>query len=498
LSRRTNLGGEVPFAPVCAAASAARRPPAPAVAKPASSLRSSVKRTPGRADTPTVRLPLTYKFVLGALAVAGVAGAFPAVATHFDFAVAPWATPFVALLFGAGIGFWRSLTKNFQVLLGATERISRGDLGARLAVAEEPRFADETHDLARSVQGMLASLRELVGHVQRTAEQVSAAASDVLRSARDLGAGNDKTSGTLARVSEGVAEQQGMLDGAARLTRDIAAAIEITASRAREAFGFSAEASQKANTVVDVSRLALEKMRMVFERVEQAGERVFFLESRMAHVHQIIEMITTVAHRTNLLSLNASIEAARAGEAGRGFAVVADEIRKLAESAGRSADEIAKLVHEIQSETHGVADEMRQSSQVIGEGREDVNTIAVSLEQIRAAVSEAAARAEEIFQEADTQARDAERMVDGVGEIARVGASHAAALEELVTVAGAQGAATSNVVESSQQLASVADDLRGVLRGFRLGERASDATDARPTPPELRGEPRIESGGAAG
>ncbi|HVP29604.1 MAG TPA: methyl-accepting chemotaxis protein [Myxococcota bacterium] len=436
-----------------------------------------------------MRLPLTYKFVLGALVVAGVAGAFPFLASSLDFAVEPWATPFVALLVGAGLGYWlsRSLTRSFQGLLGATERISRGDLGARLTIDASPRFADETHDLARSVQGMLASLRELVGHVQRTAEQVSSAASDVLRSARDLGAGNEKTSQTLGRVSDGVAEQQAMLSGAAQLTRDIAAAIEITASRAREAFGFSAEASQKANTVVDVSRLALEKMRMVFERVEQAGERVFFLESRMAHVHQIIEMITSVAHRTNLLSLNASIEAARAGEAGRGFAVVADEIRKLAESAGRSADEIAKLVNEIQSETHGVADEMRQSSQVIGEGREDVNTIAVSLEQIRAAVSEAAGRAEEIFQEADTQARDAERMVDSVGEIGRVGANHAGALDELVSVAGAQVAATSDVVDASQQLASLADDLRGVLRGFRLGDRATDPR------PDL--EPGLEARG---
>ena len=119
---------------------------------------------------------------------------------------------------------------------------------------------------------------------------------------------------------------------------------------------------------------------------------VFQLEAKTRHVHQITEIITSVASRTNLLSLNASIEAARAGEAGRGFAVVADEIRKLAESAARSADEISKLIHEIEADTQSVADEMRQSGQVISEGREDVNTIAASLEQIRVAVGEAAGR----------------------------------------------------------------------------------------------------------
>jgi methyl-accepting chemotaxis protein len=102
-------------------------------------------------------------------------------------------------------------------------------------------------------------------------------------------------------------------------------------------------------------------------------------------------------------------------------------------------------------------------------------------------VSEAAGRAEEIFQEADTQARDAERMVDSVGEIGRVGANHAGALDELVSVAGAQVAATSDVVDASQQLASLADDLRGVLRGFRLGDRATDPR------PDL--EPGLEARG---
>ena len=43
--------------------------------------------------------------------------------------------------------------------------------------------------------------------------------------------------------------------------------------------------------------------------------KVFELEAKTRHVHQITEIITSVAHRTNLLSLNASIEAARAGEA---------------------------------------------------------------------------------------------------------------------------------------------------------------------------------------
>ncbi|MEN8162362.1 MAG: methyl-accepting chemotaxis protein, partial [Myxococcota bacterium] len=245
-----------------------------------------------------------------------------------------------------------------------------------------------------------------------------------------------------------------------------------TSCCARGAFGFAAGANQKANSGVDVSRLAIEKMRTVFERVEQAGGMVFQLEAKTRHVHQITEIITSVASRTNLLSLNASIEAARAGEAGRGFAVVADEIRKLAESAARSADEIVKLVGEIETDTARVADEMRESGQVIGEGREDVNTIAGALEQIRAAVGEASARAEEIFQEADGQARDAERMVKSMDEVASTSRSTAASVTRVTETSQRQMDSMSEMVAAAETMTRLSQELGELTRRFRTGVEA--------------------------
>jgi methyl-accepting chemotaxis protein len=272
---------------------------------------------------------------------------------------------------------------------------------------------------------------------------------------------------TVADLVESVTEQQRLLHDANRLIHEVAATIASNADDAREAFGFAAEANQQANSSVDVTRLAVEKMRTVFERIEKAGGQIFDLEAKTQHVHQITEVITSVASSTNLLSLNASIEAARAGEAGRGFAVVADEIRKLAESAGRRAEEIAKLIHEIQSDTREVADEMRLSSSVISEGRADIDMIASSLEGIRSTVKDAQVRAEGIFRGADAHTVEVERMVRSMDEISEAGTRKAAAIDRVVETSRLQSISTAEVIESSGSLTELSAELAQVLAHFQ-------------------------------
>ncbi len=101
--------------------------------------------------------------------------------------------------------------------------------------------------------------------------------------------------------------------------------------------------------------VSLTILRLMTERLRVTNAHLKELEVSANQMQEVIRVITKIARKSNLLSLNASIEAARVGETGAAFSVVATEMKKLAEQSQQEAERIDKLIQDLQTKTKALA-----------------------------------------------------------------------------------------------------------------------------------------------
>lgn len=105
----------------------------------------------------------------------------------------------------------------------------------------------------------------------------------------------------------------------------------------------------------DVPEISFQILKLTTERLRATNVHLKELETSTNQMEDVIRVITKIARKSNLLSLNASIEAARVGEAGRAFSVVAAEMKKLAEDSAQEAKKIDTLLQDLQTKTKAIA-----------------------------------------------------------------------------------------------------------------------------------------------
>ena len=131
---------------------------------------------------------------------------------------------------------------------------------------------------------------------------------------------------------------------------------ELNASASQLASESSQQSASVAQTSLSMDRIATsvtqnaqharqtdEVARQCVQQATDGGRAVQDTVAAMQQIADKIQIIETIAKKTDLLALNAEVEAARVGERGRGFAVVALEVRKLAEVCRQAAQEIGEL-----------------------------------------------------------------------------------------------------------------------------------------------------------
>ncbi len=346
--------------------------------------------------------------------------------------------------------------------------ISRGDLSKPVKL-ETTSFADDIDELSGAIANMQENLRELVGHIQHTAQSVADSADELQRSAEGVNASTEEVSSSIDKIADGAESQSQRVAEASKVITEMAQAIQKTALSAADAARAAAETSGAAEEGSNAARLAGEKVKTVFARIESASKEVFAFGEKTQEISKIVDVITQVAQQTNLLALNATIEAARAGEYGRGFAVVADEVRKLAESAGRSAEQISKLARDISQQSTAVVSAMKEGIEELAEGREDLTTIVRSMGSITDTARKGAEKVHLISESARDQQMGSEAMVKAIDKISEVARQNASSTEAVKGSIDEQTQAVSRMTSAAQELTNLSVELQNVVRRFKLG-----------------------------
>jgi methyl-accepting chemotaxis protein len=376
---------------------------------------------------------------------------------------------------------FRRMTQGLKALVTDVQTASEGvSLGAREAAAIGERVRTGALDQHAGVVAMKAAVEAMessVGQVSRgmggLAEYVAATnaamaeMASALEEVRDKGSELERSMqaalrdvdhlAEAGREAEGTIGELGQVAGHASGTfsgvKASLTALERAAGESEANAALVAEVAQRAGNVVEETVQGIEAVRAA---VSDAHRRITALGRRSDDIHQVVDFISEVAGRTNLLSLNASIIASQAGEHGKAFAVVADQIRELAAQIARSTKSIGDIIHAVREEVEATAGLIDRGDRLAAEGVQLARNSLEALGQIQRATQQGREAASAIATAVGAHAASA-------GEVARVVESVADGSRAVGASVQLVGRSVAGVGSVSRGVQAVADQVARAL-----------------------------------
>ena len=341
------------------------------------------------------------------------------------------------------------LSRSLGRISDVATRLAAGEKGMHIPGTGRP---DEIGDLARSFEVFAQSAQEFEQLSEERAALRAERGKEMQRVADRFETTVGKVVGGVASASSQLQRTAGaMSETAHRTSQEAGEAARHIAEASTGATAAAAASDEFAMSIGEISRQAshsAELARLANDTAMGADDTISALSTSADEVGAIVELIQSIAKRTNLLALNASIEAARGGEAGRGFAVVASEVKELAAQTSRATDDVAAQIRAMQDSTGASVSALRAVARQISE----IETTATS---IASAVDQQSVAGRDLARSIDMAARASDDVSRHVSQVRET------SLET--------GAAASQVLSSANDLEQQAAELRQQVATF-LGQ----------------------------
>jgi len=326
--------------------------------------------------------------------------------------------------------------------------------------------------VAKGVGGLseyVAATTQAVGEMAAALEEVRTKGAELERAmatamndVEHLGSSGREAESTLGEL-EGLASHAG---GTLAAVKASMASLERAAGESEATATHIAGLAERAGGVVEETVHGIEALRAA---VADAHRRITVLGRRSDDIDQVVDFISEVAGRTNLLSLNASIIAAQAGQHGKAFAVVADQIRELATQIARSTKSIGDIIHAVREDVEGTAALIDRGDALAVEGVQLARNSLEALGTIQRSTGHGMETAAAIRAAVDAHgqsAREVSQLVESVANGSR-------AVAQAVQLVGRSVAGVNSV---SRSVSSMADQVARALEDQSgLGRRQLDS-----------------------
>lgn len=371
----------------------------------------------------------------------------------------------IATGIAVALGISNKISKRAKIVTEVAEEIADGNL----AIDEiNVKGKDEISHLALAVNKMLNNLHDMIEKVSQTSEQVASSSQELLAIAEETTAATNQVADSISNVAESIEVQSRNTNESAHGANEIATGIlQITGNTSTVAQTTIETIRQAAKGNQNVQEV-IRQMNMISQANEETNQVIQALEKRSIEIGKIIGVITDISDQTNLLALNAAIESARAGEQGKGFAVVADEVRKLAEQSRESANQIAKLIQHIQTDTSKAVEMMHHGNDEIVQGMTIAEETGKSFERIVQSIESTTIQTQELSAASEQISASVQQVNASIEEVAAAAKTSSATTGEIAAATEEQLASTEEVSSSATFLAQLAEELTGLVSKFSV------------------------------
>jgi methyl-accepting chemotaxis protein len=348
------------------------------------------------------------------------------------------------------------------------ERVRHGALGQRGGVVAVQAAVGAMEGSVAQVSRGVGSLSEYVVATTSAVGEMAAALEEVRRKGAELDRTMDTAledvdhlagAGREAEATLGDLEiLAGHATGTLAAVKASMAALERAAEESQANAGLVAEMAERSGGVVAETVHGIETLRAA---VSDAHHRIGALGRRSDDIDQVVDFISEVAGRTNLLSLNASIIASQAGEHGKAFAVVADQIRDLASQIARSTKSIGDIIHAVREDVEATAALIDRGDALAVEGVQLARNSLDALGQIQRTTALGTQAAGEIRAAVEVHAGSSRDLSDLVESVAGGSKAVTGAVQLVGRSVAAVGSVSRSVNALAEQVVRALEDQAG-------------------------------------